>query len=127
MLLLLIAAGGAMGSVARYVVSGWVHSSTGASFPWGTLAVNATGSLLLAFLVRWLEGVAAPPEWRGFLALGFCGAYTTFSTFGYEAIGLLQGGQSMRAAAYIGSSVLSSLFAVLAGFWLASLILGTRG
>jgi fluoride exporter len=127
MLLLLIAIGGAMGSVARYLVDGWIQSSSGASFPWGTLVVNVTGSLLLAALVRWLEGVAAPAEWRGFLAIGFCGAYTTFSTFGYEAVGLLQGGQSVRAAAYIVGNVLLSLIAVLAGFRIAALLLSARG
>ena len=127
MLLLLIAVGGAMGSVARYLVDGWVQSHAGATFPWGTLVVNVTGTLLLAFLARWLEGVAAPPEWRGFVALGFCGAYTTFSTFSYETMGLLNGGQSMRAAAYVGSSVLLSLLSVLVGFRLAAMILGARG
>ena len=127
MLLLLIAVGGALGSVARYMVDGWVQVRAGATFPWGTLVINVTGSMLLAFLVKWLEGVAAPPEWRGFLALGFCAAYTTFSTFGYEAVGLLQGGQLWRAAGYIGGSVILSLYAVLLGFRLATLILGVRG
>jgi CrcB protein len=127
MLLLLIALGGALGSVARYLVDGWVQIRAGATFPWGTLVINVTGSLLLAFLVRWLEGVAAPPEWRGFLALGFCGAYTTFSTFGFEAVGLLQGGQWLRAGAYIAGSVLLSLLGVFGGFRLAAMILGVRG
>jgi CrcB protein len=127
MLLLLIAIGGAIGSVARYLVDGWIQAGNGTSFPWGTLVVNVTGSFLLALLVRWLEGVAAPPEWRGFLAIGFCGAYTTFSTFAYEAAGLFQGGQSWRTAAYIGSSVLLSFLAVLAGFQVASRLLGPRG
>jgi CrcB protein len=127
MLVLLIALGGAVGSVARYLVGGWIQEHAGAAFPWGTLVVNMTGSLLLAFLVKWLEGVAAPPEWRGFLALGFCGAYTTFSTFGYEAVELLQGGQWMRAGAYIGGSVLFSLVGVFWGFRLATMLLGVRG
>jgi CrcB protein len=127
LLLLLIAVGGALGSVARYLVDGWVQTRAGATFPWGTLFINTTGSLLLAFVVRWLEGVAAPPEWRGFLALGFCGAYTTFSTFGFEAAALLQGGQWLRAALYIGGSVLLSLAGVFGGFRLAALVLGVRG
>ena len=127
MLLLLIALGGAFGSIARYLVAGWVQTNAGATFPWGTLAVNATGSVLLAFLVRGLEGVAAPPEWRGFLAIGFCGAYTTFSTFGFETVGLLQGEQWTRAGAYMLGSVLSSLLGILVGFRMAAMILGARG
>ncbi len=127
MLLLLIAVGGAAGSVARYLVDGWIQARAGATFPLGTLVINVSGSLLLAFLVKWLEGVAAPPEWRGFLALGFCGAYTTFSTFGYEAVGLLQGGQWLRAALYIGGKVFPSLLGVLSGFRLATMVLGLRG
>jgi fluoride exporter len=127
MLLLLIALGGALGSVARYLVDGWVHTHAGATFPWGTLVVNITGSLLLAFLVRWLEGVAAPAEWRGLLGLGFCGAYTTFSTFGYEAAGLMQSGQSARAASYVVASVVLSLLAVFVGFRLAAIVLSSRG
>ena len=127
MLLLLIAVGGALGSVAPYLVDGWVQANAGATFPWGTLVVNVTGSLLLAFLVRWVEGVAAPSEWRGFLALGFCGAYPTFSTFSYKTAGLLQGGQLLRTAGYIGGSVLLSLPGVLVGFRVAAMVLGARG
>ena len=126
MLLMLIAAGGALGAMARYAVGGWVQGPLGAAFPWGTLIVNVSGSLLLAFLVRTLEGMAAPPEYRGFLAIGFCGAFTTFSTFGYESMELIQAGQWNRATAYVFGSVLLSLAATLAGFRLASAVLGTR-
>jgi CrcB protein len=127
MLLLLIAAGGALGTAARYLFDGWILARTGSGFPWGTLVINLSGSFLLAFLVRSLESVAAPPEWRGFLAIGFCGGYTTFSTFAFEAIGLLQGGQGVRASAYIVGSVLFSLVGVLVGFRLAALVLSARG
>jgi fluoride exporter len=127
MLILLIALGGAAGAVTRYAAGGWIQARAGAGFPLGTLVVNVTGSLLLAFLVRTLEGVAAPPEWRGFLAIGFCGAYTTFSTFGYESMTLMQGGQWTRATVYVMGSVLFSLLATLVGFRLAQFALGLRG
>jgi CrcB protein len=127
MLLLLVAIGGAAGAVARYAIGGWIQLRAGAGFPLGTLVVNVTGSLVLAFVVRFLEGVAAPPEWRGFLAIGLCGAYTTFSTFGYESVQLLQGGQWSRATVYVMSSVLLSLLAVLVGFRLAQIALTARG
>jgi len=127
MLLMLIAAGGALGAVARYAVGGMIHGQMGTAFPWGTMAVNVLGSLLLAFLVRTLEGIAAPPEYRGFLAIGFCGAFTTFSTFGYESMELLQAGQWNRATLYVFGSVLLSLAATLAGFRLATVALGARG
>jgi CrcB protein len=121
---LLIAAGGALGTLARYGVDGWILARTGSSFPWGTLGVNVSGSFLLALLVRFLEGVLAPPEWRALLAIGFCGAYTTFSTFGFEAVGLLQGGQWLRATGYLVGSVVLSLLSVVLGFRLAVFLLG---
>jgi len=127
MLLLLVAIGGAAGAVARYAIGGWIQLRAGAGFPMGTLLVNVTGSFVLAFTVRFLEGVAAPPEWRGLVAIGFCGAYTTFSTFGYESVQLLQGGQWTRATAYVLGSVLLSLLGVVVGFRLAQLALMARG
>jgi len=127
MLLVLIAVGGALGALARYAAGGLIQAPAGAAFPWGTLVVNVTGSLLLAFIVRTLEGIAAPPELRGFLAIGFCGAFTTFSTFSYEAFELMQGGQWNRASVYVFGSVLLCLAATLAGFRLAAVALGARG
>lgn len=127
MLLLLVAIGGAVGAAARYAISGWIQLRAGAGFPLGTLVVNVAGSLLLAFVVRFLEGVAAPPEWRGLFAIGFCGAFTTFSTFGYESVQLLEGGQWSRAMVYVLGSVLASLIAVLLGFRLAQFVLTARG
>ena len=126
MAILLIAVGGAIGSVFRYWIGSWVQAATGPGFPWGTLVVNVSGSLLLAFLVRLLDDGAVPIELKGFLTLGFCGAYTTFSTFGYETMSLVQGGYSVRAALYVGASVTVSLIAIAAGTYLANWTMATR-
>ncbi len=126
-MLFAIALGGALGAVARYGLGGWAQQRLGSGFPWGTLIINITGSILLAFLIQLLESLAARPEWRGFLAIGFCGAYTTFSTFSYESIRLLQGGQFSRALLYMGGSVLISLYGTLLGFRIAASVLALRG
>ena len=84
-----VAAGSALGGVARYLIGSWAQNGSHA-FPWGTLVVNLTGCLVLGILVRWLGDVADSAQWRLFLAIGFCGSYTTFSTFSYEAVQLLR-------------------------------------
>src|SRR4051812_40935639 len=82
-----VALGGAVGSVIRYVVGVAVQSRSGLDFPAGTLLVNLTGSFLLGFLIHYaLETPAITPELRGLLTTGFCGGYTTFSTFSYETV-----------------------------------------
>ncbi len=124
MLLLYIALGGGLGAIARYVLGGWVQVATGATFPWGTLFINISGSLLLGFLYVLLEGAPAAREWRAFLGIGFCGGYTTFSTFSYETARLLQDGQLGRAGAYALASALLSIAATLVGFRLATAVLG---
>jgi CrcB protein len=96
-------------------------------FPTGTLVVNVTGSLLLGFLLRYALGSAAvSPETRVLLTTGFCGGYTTFSTFSYETIALLEEGQHQRAALYVLLSVVLSLAACLAGVIIARELLGAR-
>ncbi|MDT8437209.1 MAG: fluoride efflux transporter CrcB [Gemmatimonadota bacterium] len=119
-LLAWIALAGAAGAVARYGLSGWVQSLSPGSFPWGTLAVNVLGCFLLGFALRVLQLSALSPAVRGAVTVGFLGAFTTFSTFSFEAVGLLQEGRWTRAAAYVGGSVALGLAAVLAGLWLAA-------
>ncbi len=126
MTILQIALGGAIGALSRWFVGGWVQQAAGPGFPLGTFVVNASGSLLLAFVVGFLEGVAAPPAWRSFLAIGFCGAYTTFSTFSFESARLLQAGEWSRASLYLFGSVFVSLAATLIGFRAASALLARR-
>lgn len=123
LLYLVIALGGAVGAVARYAVGGWVQGIGGTAFPWGTLIVNITGSLLLGFLYRFLEGISAGVQWRAFLAIGFCGAYTTFSTFSYETVRLMQNGEWSRVGSYVLGSVLIGLVGMFLGFGMASAVL----
>ncbi len=119
-----VALGGAAGSVARYWLTG-VGQRLASGFPSGTLLVNVAGSLLLGFLARFLLATGATAELRAALTIGLCGGFTTFSTFSYETVLLLESGSYARAAWYVVSSVLISLAAVWAGFVLARSLIAT--
>jgi CrcB protein len=119
----IIFVGAGVGGVTRYAVSQWVQAAAGAGFPWGTLLINVTGSLLLTAVYTVLGGTAAWPEWRAFLGIGVLGGYTTFSTFSYEAVRLLQDGEWERALLYVAGSVLLSLAGAALGFRVGSELL----
>lgn len=122
-----VAIGSAIGGVARFLLGTLVQERAGGTFPTGTLLVNVTGSLLLGVFLRYALGSAAvSPETRALLTTGFCGGYTTFSTFSYETIALLEEGQHQRAALYIALSVVLSLAACLVGVIMAREMLGVR-
>lgn len=112
--------GSGLGGLARYAAGSWIQSAMGAGFPWGTLIINVSGSFLLALLYGTLEGTSVPPEWRAFLGIGVLGGYTTFSTFSYEAVRLLQDGDWDHALLYVLGNVIVSLGAAILGFRLAS-------
>ena len=120
-----VGVGGALGAIARYYATDWVRSVFGAEFPWGTLAVNGVGSLLLGFLFVWLEHRAPSNLSRELLAIGFLGSFTTFSTFSYETVALFRAGEVVRAGGYAAGSVLLGVVAVVIGAGLAGLV--TRG
>ena len=124
-MLLTIALGGAAGTLARYGLGAWAQRYS-AGFPIGTLVINVLGSLLLGFLFRVLVQSGVSPELRVGLTIGFCGGFTTFSTFSFETATLLEGGSWTRAALYVTGSVLLSLLATFAGFALARLWLQPR-
>ena len=111
-----VAVGGAAGSVLRFLLSGLIQRAAPVGFPSGTLIVNITGSLLLGLLMSYMlgSGVGSPPV-RALLITGFCGGYTTFSTFSYETITLLEDGDWRRAALYASLSLVCSLVAVWLG------------
>lgn len=92
----------------------------GGGFPWATLFINVLGSLALGVVLRALPDSSAAPAMRALLAVGFCGAFTTFSTFGHETVLLLQKGGYAPAAAYVAASVVASVFAVFVGFWIGA-------
>ena len=114
-LILYLAVGGMVGTLARYALGGLLQPSSG-NFPWGTLVVNVLGAFALGFLMRYLLGTAAVgPELRAALTIGFCGSFTTMSTFSYETVTLMTDGEYWRAGFYITGSIAGTIFAVLAG------------
>jgi fluoride exporter len=120
---LFVALGGAIGSAARYLVGGWFAARFGAAFPYGTFVVNVTGSFIVGlFLAYTQERVSLSPYWRLFFAVGFVGGYTTFSTYEYESVRLLQDGEMLLAAVYLMGSVVTGGVAAIAGIALGSWI-----
>lgn len=116
MALILIGLGGFAGAISRYLVDGVVSDRTGGAFPWGTLAVNATGSFVLGLLFAMTaERAILPAEIRGPVMIGFIGAYTTFSTYMLESWTLIESGSWGPAFANLGGSVVVGLLAVTAG------------
>lgn len=98
--LLAIAAGGAIGSVMRFVMSTWVYSLLGRGFPYGTLVVNVIGSLAMGFLtVVLIERMSLGPEWRAAILIGVLGGFTTFSSFSIETLNLIEAGAHAKAFA----------------------------
>jgi CrcB protein len=118
-MLVLVALGGAAGSVTRYLVDGWVLDRTGTAFPYGTLVINLSGSFVLGLLAALtMDRALLPAEIRGPLMIGFLGAYTTFSTLMLESWRLLEGGQALLALVNAAGSVAIGLVAVGAGLLL---------
>ena len=118
-----IALGGILGTLARYLIQGVIQSRAGA-FPVGTLAINVAGSFLLGFIVRLATGsTIVSAELRGGLTIGFCGAFTTMSTFSYETVALLTDGEYWYAGLYAGGTVFGCLLATAVGLALANRLL----
>jgi CrcB protein len=115
-----IAVGGALGAMARYGIGGVLQTWTATSFPIGTMSVNALGSFGLGFAAVYLDALLVSTETRAFVTIGVLGAFTTFSTFSYETLMLLQERDWQRAAWYALGSVALGLLAVLLGFWVGS-------
>jgi CrcB protein len=119
----LIGLGAMLGANARYLVGVWAGSTFGAGFPYGTLVVNVTGSLLLGFVVTLSSGrLDIPADVRTFLAVGFFGSYTTFSSYAVESITLLQDGGLWRSLLNIFGNNLIGLICALLGVYLARLV-----
>ncbi|MEH6579446.1 MAG: fluoride efflux transporter CrcB [Amphritea sp.] len=120
--LVAVAAGGAVGALARYWVSSSVLNNANFRLPYGTLFCNVLGSFLMGVcFVLILEKARLSPELRPLLMVGFMGAFTTYSTFSLEAVTLLQEGHIMSAAVYIVLSVLLCIAALYGGLWFTRL------
>ncbi len=115
MIVVYLVSGGALGTLARYGLSVWMARWLGTAFPWGTLAANLAGSFLLGYAVVWAAAGDISPGLRLLVTAGFCGAFTTFSTFSYEAVLMLQQAAWGQAALYLSASVAVALVAVAAG------------
>lgn len=113
---LAVAAGGALGAVARHGVSRAALHWLGPNFPWGTLTANVAGSFVMGLVIVWLSArEPAAPALRAFLTVGLLGAFTTFSTFSLDVVTLYRDRTLMIAGAYLGASVILSVGGLLAG------------
>jgi fluoride exporter len=117
---LLVAVGAALGAPLRYLTDRAVQARCGPAFPWGTLTVNVAGSFLLGLLVT----LPAHPAVTALVGTGFCGALTTYSTFGYETLALLRRGARRAALANVAASVVGGLGAAYGGLLVGALLVG---
>jgi CrcB protein len=118
-----VALGGATGAAARFAVAQWTGARWGSTFPWGTFAVNLTGSLAIGVVMTLLVARGADPTYRLLLVTGFLGGYTTFSAFSFETLALLQARRWDAAALYVGGSVALGLLATALGLGLGRLFI----
>jgi CrcB protein len=115
--------GGFIGTVLRFLTSRYIQLSVVSVFPWGTLAVNISGSFIIGLLMGLSEkGNLISPEWNIFLTVGICGGFTTFSTLSNDAYILLQNKEMLRFAAYAGLTFVLGLTAVFMGRAITKLI-----
>lgn len=122
-----VALGAGIGGLSRFYLGSFIQQRAGADFPAGTLIINITGSFLVGFIMRMaLQSDVISAETRTFLTTGFCGGYTTFSTFSYETAMMIEDGEYKRAALYVGSSVVVGLAATFLGFAVANWLLALR-
>jgi fluoride exporter len=111
-----ISLGAVLGANLRYFLGKIVTRMSDAAFPWGTLIINITGSMVLGFFLAWTtQRVIANPLWRWLIAVGFCGSYTTFSSYAYETMAYFEQGHWSLFAANIITNNLLCLVAVIAG------------
>ena len=122
-----VALGGAIGSVGRHWVSTLAVARWGNTFPWGTLLINVTGSLLIGVVAGCNSGWLAGDNTRKFLMVGICGGFTTFSAFSLQALELAQKGEWSRAGFYILASVALCVIGVWSGYLLGTMFNPVKG
>ena len=114
--LLLIAVGGALGAVSRFLLGNAVNKAMGSALPFGTFVINVAGCFAMGLLMTLIvDRELLPAAWRLFLCVGFLGGFTTFSSFGYETLMLLAEGRLLAVLAYVGCSVGLGLVAAAVG------------
>ena len=112
-----VAVGGAVGTLLRFALGGWIQHASGGTFPWGTFVINVGGALAIGALAAYADrGGALPAAWRIALQVGVLGGFTTFSSFGLETFRLVQDGDWGRAALYVTGTNALGLVAVFAGY-----------
>lgn len=118
----LVGCGGFTGSILRFLIARFLENRILSSFPYGTFTVNILGCLIVGFIYGLMIKNLASPEARLFLATGFCGGFTTFSTFSYELFTLMQDGQVFYALLYLAGSLITGFLAVWAGILVTKMI-----
>lgn len=118
---IIVGVGGALGSIVRHLSAATVTRWLPSAFPWGTFAVNILGSLIIGLVYGLAQRYQGGPEWRLFLATGFCGGFTTFSSFSYENVQLLQTGAYGTFALYAATSVILCLAMAALGAFLITI------
>lgn len=118
--ILIVGAGSFVGGALRYAVSKWMAACTVAGWPWGTFAVNVAGCLIIGILSgsHW-PGGGLSAQTKLLLTTGFCGGFTTFSTFMNESRLMMRAGETATAFLYVAGSIVAGLAAVAAGYWVA--------
>lgn len=120
---IIIALGGALGALSRYELGLWISSRWNNFFPLPTFLINISGAFLLGFInIFFADKLSLPPEWRLGIGVGFLGAFTTFSTFGYEVFTLIEKGNYSTAASYTLLSIIVGFLGVALGVTLARLL-----
>ena len=121
--LLIISLGAIVGANARYIISRFAAKLLGPVFPYGTLLINISGSMIVGFFVVWTtERVFIDPRWRLLVIVGFCGSFTTFSSYAYESMAYFEQGQWLLMWTNILTNNLLCLVGVLAGMGLARVL-----
>src|SRR4030066_875014 len=124
-LYLIVTLGSGIGGLLRYVISDFVQKNSSSLFPYGTLTVNVVGSFILGLVIFYLDSIKLiSSEMRLFLTIGLCGGLTTFSTFSYETVKLIQDSQYLLASANILLNVFVTILAVLLAAFISKLLIG---